>query len=148
MEEFNSRVYINYNVQMTEALTISRLALNIFLKKYLKKSRLPSIINSNTFNFIKFGYYGGMTEVYIPYGEDLKYVDVNSLYPHAALNPMPGIICEYLESFEEKGLNLDDKLFGFFYAEVNTINTNNYLGLLPFETKNGLIFPNGRFSGV
>src|SRR6202040_4019119 len=97
MIEFSRLVYIYFNVDITDALTITRLSLNIFKK----------------------GYYGGITEVYIPYGKDLLYIDINSLYPFAALNSMPGTECNYIESFEDNGLDLD-KLFGFFYAKVKT----------------------------
>ena len=78
---------------MTGGLTISRLALNKYLKHYLKDNKIPLINQSTLFNFIYQGYFGGCTEVYIPYGENLKYYDVNSLYPAVALNPMPGIEC-------------------------------------------------------
>jgi len=53
----------------------------------------------------------------------------------AALNPMPGTECIWLESYNDKGLNLD-QLFGFFYAEV--VTNNQYFGLLPLQTKEGL----------
>jgi hypothetical protein len=121
------------------------LALNIFLKNYIKDHQIPVISKYDIFNFIYFGYYGGMTEVYKPYGKDLIYIDVNSLYPHAALNPMPGKECNYLESLSDDGLDLEN-IFGFFYAKVKT--NNHYLGLLPRKTKEGLIFPNGEFEGV
>lgn len=52
---------------------------------------------------------------------------------------MPGTECKYIESFEDKGLDLD-KLFGFFYAKVKT--NDLYIGLLP----NSLVFYNTRFS--
>jgi len=35
--------------------------------------------------FIRRWYYGGHTDVYIPYGENLHYYDANSLYPFAML---------------------------------------------------------------
>jgi hypothetical protein len=40
MDEFNRYIFINYSVQMTESLTISRLALNIYFSKYLKDSKI------------------------------------------------------------------------------------------------------------
>ena len=40
---FNKYVFVNYGIQMTDSLTISRLALNIFLKKYLKDYKLPVV---------------------------------------------------------------------------------------------------------
>jgi hypothetical protein len=91
------------------------------------------------FSDIKQAYYGGVTEVYKPYGKNLYYYDVNSLYPFAALNPMPGIDCTYIENVGNN-ISLND-LFGFFYCDVET--DNNYLGLLPVHSKEGLIMPNG-----
>jgi hypothetical protein len=146
MIKFSRQLFIQYNTQLTEALTISRLSLNIFMKEYLRDSKLPVINKANIFNFIKLGYYGGQTEVYIPYGENLKYVDVNSLYPFAALKPMPGANCKYIESITEEGLDLDN-LFGFFYALVES-PADIYLGLLPIRNEKGLIFPRGKFKGI
>nr|QWO71376.1 DNA polymerase [Calocybe gangraenosa] len=145
MNEFSRLIFIYFNVQLTDALTITRLALNIFKSKFYKKQVIPSVNKIYLFNFIKEGYYGGITEVYRPYGKDLVYIDVNSLYPYVALNPLPGNDCYFMESFEEKGLDLD-KLFGFFYAKVKT--NNSYLGLLPVHLDNRLICPNGEFEGI
>ena len=145
MDEFSRLVYINFNEQITNALTITRLALNIFIKKYYKNKFIPSINKIYLFNFIKEAYFGGITDVYKPYGKDLCYIDVNSLYPYVALNPMPGTECEYIESFEDKGLDLEN-LFGFFYARVKT--NDLYIGLLPIHKDNRLILPNGEFYGI
>ena len=145
MNEFSRLIYIHFNVQLTEALTITRLALNIFKHNYYENKCIPSINKLYLFNFIKEGYFGGITEVYKPYGKNLIYLDVNSLYPYAALNPMPGTDCYFLESFEDKGLDLDN-LFGFFYARVKT--NNLYIGLLPVHKDNRLICPNGEFDGI
>ena len=159
INEFSKFVYINFNVQLTDALTITRLALNVFKKKYYKNKEIPSTIvmaivmvmiminKLFLFNFIKEGYYGGITEVYKPYGKDLLYLDINSLYHHSALNYLPGNICVYLENLSEDGVGLDlDSLFGFFYAKVKT--NNQYLGLLPLRIKDKLISPNGEFEGI
>jgi DNA polymerase type B, organellar and viral len=138
MHKFSEYINRKYYLQVTDCLTISRLALNIFFKDYLKGTKLP-IIGRNMFSDIKEAYYGGVTEVYRPYGRDLLYYDVNSLYPFAALNPMPGTDCTFIENVVN---NIDLKyLFGFFYCEVET--GDNYLGLLPVHTKEGLIMPNG-----
>jgi hypothetical protein len=131
---------------MTDCLTISRLALNLYLKSYLKGHDIPVINKLQHFNFINFGYYGGITEVYIPYGKNFKLYDVNSLYPYVALNPMHGVECNYIESLTDAGLELDN-LFGFFQAHVKT-NDNLYIGLLPIKTDKGLIFPTGEFEGI
>ena len=80
-------------------LTIASLAKLKFFKYYLKDSNIP-LINTNTnilpallpkyrrgfwgLNFLFSAYYGGITEVYIPYGQDLTFSDINLLYPAAA----------------------------------------------------------------
>jgi hypothetical protein len=140
MDTFNKYVYTNYGVQMTDALTISRLALNIFLHNFLKDFKIP-VISQNMYRDIKKAYYGGLTEVYKPHGQNLYYYDVNSLYPFVALNSMPGINCTYIESFNKDNLNLNE-LFGYFYCEIET--NDSYLGLLPIHDNFELIMPNGR----
>jgi hypothetical protein len=138
MNKFSEYINRKYYLQVTDSLTISRLALNIFLKDYLKDSKLP-IINKAMFHDIKQAYYGGVTEVYKPYGSNLYHYDVNSLYPFASLNPIPGLDCVYIENIGNSRC-LND-LFGYFYCEIKT--GNNYLGLLPVHHKKGMIMPNG-----
>lgn len=46
--------------QLMIDLTISRLALNIFLKHYIKESRIP-LIKGNIYDDLKKGYYGGVS---------------------------------------------------------------------------------------
>jgi hypothetical protein len=145
MDTYNKYIFIEHGVQVTESLTISRLALNIFLKKYLKATALPVINNKSVFNFIKAAYYGGIVEVYKPHGNNLYYYDVNSLYPFSAKNPMPGNKCEFIEWSKPIKLTPQSKLFGFFYCKIQT--TNDYLGLLPVHNK-GLIMPNGEWYGT
>lgn len=142
MNKFSEYINRKYHLQVTESLTISRLALNIFFKDYLKDSKLP-VITKNMFNDIKQAYYGGVTEVYKPYGTNLLHYDVNSLYPFAALNSMPGTNCTFIEN-SNGSVNLHD-LFGFFYCEIKT--SDNYLGLLPVHHKEGMIMPNGTWTG-
>ena len=44
------------------------------------------IPSSNQDAFIRRGYYGGHADTYKPYGDNLYYYDVNSLYPFAIEN--------------------------------------------------------------
>ena len=113
-----------------------------FILALILIQKIPSINQIYLFNFIKEAYFGGITEVYKPFGTNLVYIDNNSLYPVSSLNPMPGTNCFFVESFVESGLDLDN-LFGIFYAKVKT--NNLYLGLLPVRTNKGLIFPNVSF---
>jgi hypothetical protein len=148
IDKFNKYIFKTYDIQITKCLTISRLGLEILLKNYLPddgNSKLPLINKKDVFKFIKEGYYGGITEVYIPYGENLLYYDVNSEYPFCAKNPMPGNISTYIEDFTGKGLKLEE-LFGYFYCKVKT--KKGYLGLLPLHMNGSLILPNGEFYGT
>ena len=149
MDTFNKYIFRLYDIQMTDSLTISKLALNIFLKDYLKDSKIP-VIRSNMYKDIKQAYFGGITEVYKPYGKDLFYYDVNSLYPYSALNSIPGNKCTYTEDFGFNGVysfvntNLND-LFGFFYCDIET--DKSYIGLLPVRHLKGVVMPQGKWSG-
>lgn len=120
MYEFSHHIFDSHNIQVTECLTITSLAVKIFLTNHYgcaeKGNYLPLIKNRTIYEEIKQGYYGGLSEVYKGYGENLYYYDVNSLYPYAALNGMIGNLCTYIETHtEEESLDIQkDKLFGFF----------------------------------
>ena len=138
----NKAIYLLFDIQMTECLTISGIAMKIFINKYYnpKENAIPLITNKAIFDDIHNAYYGGRVEVYNPTINSISYYyDVNSLYPYASLNPMPGVNCVYIECVKHK-LELTN-LFGFFYCKIKT--PNNYLGLLPVRTKASLIFPIG-----
>nr|QWO71369.1 DNA polymerase [Termitomyces sp. T123] len=145
LEKFQEFLWLDHNIELTEGLTIASLAKTKFMRYYLKDSKIPLINSNNLFQFIYGSYYGGITEVYRPHGKNLTYTDINSLYPFAALNPMPGLNCKWLESYNSEGLELSN-LFGVFYAKV--VTNDQYLGLLPVRTKSGLIFPQGKFDGI
>lgn len=143
----NKAIHFLFDIQMTECLTISGISMKIFLTKYYdsKKKAIPLIINKAIFEDIHSAYYGGRVEVYNPIIDGIAYYyDINSLYPFASLNAVPGVDCAYVESINQK-IELAN-LFGFFYCKVKT--TQNYLGLLPVRTKTGgLIFPVGEWEG-
>lgn len=146
IEKFSKDVYINYKVHVVESLTISGLTMDVFLRNYYRKSdNIPLIKQKSIYNDIKKSYYGGITEVYKPYGKKLYLYDVNSLYPFAALNAMPGINCIYRDNINMNFSELKDNIFGFFHCKVNA--PKNYLGLLPYRTKTGLISPVGLYEG-
>ena len=143
ISKFSDYIYLNHTVQLTESVTISSLALKIYLTKFYSNN-IP-LINQNTiYKDIKESYFGGITEVYKPYGEDLYYYDVNSLYPYAALNPIPGSPCTF-ESNIDLPLEKVNNFFGFYYCKIKT--SDLYIGLLPYRNKSGVIKPNGEWEG-
>src|SRR6267378_427235 len=140
----NKSIHFLFNMQMTDSLTVSGLAMIIFLTKYYNPNdkAIPLITHKSIFDDIHKSYYGGRVEVYNPTNIDNKtlyYYDVNSLYPYASLNTMPGINCTYIECINHE-IDIKD-LFGFFYCKIKS--NSNYLGLLPVRTKTNLIFPKG-----
>lgn len=144
MDKFKKNIHRNFGVEVLNSPTISRLAYDIYMENYYKNN-IPLISKLDIWSFIKEAFFGGMSEVYKPYGNDLYYYDVNSLYPFAALNLMPGTPSEF-QDFLNKNPDLKT-LFGYYYAEVES--ENNYLGLLPWRSKSGaVILPNGKWTGI
>ena len=139
----SKQVFLDYGVDMRENLTISGLAIKIFLRNFYDNN-IPLISKSSMYRDIKEGYYGAITEVYKPYGQNLYYYDVNSLYPHVALQDLPGVDC-YKEHYIDMNISIKN-LFGFYYCEIET-NNNDYLGLLPVRDKYGLYYPLGKWAG-
>lgn len=139
----NKQVLFDYRAQITDHMTISGLAVKVFLSYYYKHN-IPNINKPAVYRDIKQAYYGGITEVYKPSGSNLFYYDVNSLYPHTALQDMPGLKCSRVFFYED---NQDiNNLFGFFYCSIDA-PLNAYLGILPLRTIKGLIFPLGKWEG-
>lgn len=89
LAKVNKQIFEDYNVNITDKITISGLAVDIFMKKYY--NNIPFITKKSMYKDIKDAYSGGITEVYKPYGENIYYYDVNSLYPYVALQGMPGL---------------------------------------------------------
>lgn len=118
--------------------------MDIFLRRFYDNN-IPLISKKSVYNDIKKSYFGGVTEVYRPHGKNLYYYDVNSLYPYAALNSMPGLNCYYIEDINLNINKYIDKMFGFYYCKI--IANSNYLGLLPIRDINGIIMPIGDFEG-
>ena len=149
MEKFSAYIYDKYGIQISDSLTISSIAMKLYLHRFYKKP-IPLITKPSVYSDIKQSYYGGITEVYKPTnmnGEPLYYYDVNSLYPWAALNDMPGQQC-ILESSINKRFTEDLDLFGFFYCNIRVSEeVGLYLGLLPVrdvpQSEGGISLPMG-----
>ena len=146
LKKVNRTLFLDFNIKMSNCLTVSKMSYVIFTKDYLSADKPIPLINKKAiYRDIKLGYYGGITEVYKPYGENLYYYDVNSLYPYVSLNDMVGLECHKQEYINKKA-NLNE-LFGFFYCDIEA-PLNKYLGILPVRTNAGIIFPVGRWSGM
>lgn len=115
--------------------------------KYYNDSIFPiHIPNQSEDQFIRKGYYGGHADAYTPFGENLFYYDVNSLYPFIMKEyEMPGGDPVWHGDLNNREL---DALCGFIMAYVTCPDTLDK-PFLPYRSKNEtLIFPTGKWIGV
>jgi hypothetical protein len=73
----------DFNIDITSIVSTSSLSFKIFRTKFLKVD-IP-ILKGSVDKFIRRGYFGGGTDYYKAYGENLHYYDVNSLYPYSSI---------------------------------------------------------------
>jgi DNA polymerase type B, organellar and viral len=114
MHKFNDTTFRDFKINISRIRTISGLAFLIFNSNYYKPKDKPIYFTKGKLEeFIRKGYYGGIVDILVHYTdyETYKY-DVNSHYPNAMLQPMPG---GKPRISTEKDL---DKIFGFVEAKV------------------------------
>lgn len=145
MRKFSLQIFVDYRCYLTKSLTISSLAMDIFLRRFYDNN-IPLIKQKSVYNDIKKSYYGGVTEVFKPYGENLYHYDVNSLYPFVALNDMPGLECTYTDNINKNIENMGDNMFGFYLCEIVTPD-DDYLGLIPTRYQDRLVLGLGNIKG-
>ena len=82
---FKKIVYDFWSINIEDCPTASSLSTAIYSKHYLESNTIP-ITNNKVYDFIKDSYTGGSTDMFIPYGKNIKCYDVNSLYPSVMRN--------------------------------------------------------------
>ena len=132
-----------FNIDLTSVLSTSSLSLKIFVSRFLN-CNIP-ILKGSVDKFVRKGYFGGGTDYYKAYGENLYYYDVNSLYPYAMCKPMPLEIIKH-HNYMNYMLREDSDLFGFFECEVKVPDTVR--PLIPYKYQGNTIYPLGTFTGV
>lgn len=133
----------DFNIDITSIVSTSSLSLKIFRTKFLKVD-IP-ILKGSIDNFIRKGYFGGHTDYYKGYGENIHYYDVNSLYPYSMMKPMPFKLIKHHKTLNID-LNINTNLFGFFEAECYIPNNNR--PMLPYKHEGKTIYPYGSWLGV
>jgi len=119
--------------------------MKIFRLRFLDNKTPIPILKGIEDSFIRKGYFGGATDFYKFYAQNIKYYDVNSLYPFAMLKPMPHKLVKFHKDLTNFKL---DNFFGFCLAEVNCPK-NMLRPILPYKSKdNKTIFPTGKWIGV
>ena len=139
-----TKIFNDFKLDITSKniVSTSSLAFNVLRSGFLKVE-IP-ILNNAQDMFVRKGYFGGATDYYKKYVANAKYYDVNSLYPFAMLNDMPGKVIRYHRNLS--GFKLS-KFFGYALAEVHIPKT--LVPLLPYKNHNGnTIFPTGKVIGV
>jgi hypothetical protein len=132
----------DFNVDFTTIFSSPTLSLKIFRSKFLTHP-IP-ILNKEVDEFVRYGYYGGGTDFYKAYETNLKYYDVNSLYPNAMKNPMPLKLIKFHKNMENINLN---EFFGYIEVEVTCPNTLTR-PVLPFKFEGKTIYPVGTWKAV
>jgi hypothetical protein len=148
-------------------ITAPSSAMKLYRRKYMGHGKTPAIVPQHRHfreciqsgrdcegclhSWIRRGYYGGRVEVYRPRGEGVSYYDINSSYPRAMLEDMPGgEMRQFGPKMGEREFRTFEKsAIGFVECEVDIPDTC-YLPPLPYrdEQSGKLLFPVGRFSGV
>ncbi|KAF6154153.1 hypothetical protein GIB67_016405 [Kingdonia uniflora] len=129
--------WTEYSIDITSCLTLSSLAMKIFRSRYYNDKEFPiHIPNRNEDEFFRSGYYGGHADMYKPYGKNLYYYDVNSLYPFVMKTyPMP---CGTpVWNGNMRGIDLSE-IFGFVQAYIITPKNIDKL-FLPIRDMNGYV---------
>lgn len=121
-------------------LTISALSYHIYKKNYMNTNKIYNNKNDNIFNTLQNSYKGGICELYIPYGENLFYYDVNSAYPNVmATQPMPTGEPEIINN-----ITLND-FFGFITVEIEIKEGIKY-PFIGFKKDKTILYPTGCFT--
>jgi len=129
-----------YKQDITQVHSTSSLSMKIFRKHFLGDKVIPILKHSED-KFIRKSYFGGATDYYKGYAENVYYYDVNSLYPYAMKKPMP----HELISIEDKPtLN---GFFGFLEVEVEC-NDNVTRPVLPVKFQDKTLYPYGKWIGT
>jgi len=114
--KFNSLIFGNFNKNIHSYPTLPSLAFAIFRSNFMSEENIPKL-TGNINNDIREGYTGGSTDMFIPYGKNIKCLDVNSLYPSIMIDKdMP---IGKIEKFKGNIFNLESNPFGFFKVKVN-----------------------------
>ncbi|MGC8621728.1 MAG: DNA polymerase [Caldisphaera sp.] len=122
-------------------LTIASNSISVFRDEYYGKK-----FSANEYRveeFFRKAYHGGRTEIFRLYGENLKYYDVNSLYPfvmHKYKYPIPE--ANNFKIIKEPSQEITNE--GLYFAKVSIDNL--LIPVLPVK-ESKLIFPIGTFTG-
>nr|YP_010561574.1 hypothetical protein OSR58_mgp16 [Ganoderma flexipes]UYX56945.1 hypothetical protein [Ganoderma flexipes] len=144
--KFRKLVYKNWELNIENYPTISSLSYAIFRKNYLIEDTIP-ITSGKVFTWLKDSYTGGSTDMYVPYGINIRVYDGNALYPsQMKMNKFP---CGPIYLFEGD-ITILDKESTYFIAD-STVKTKKDLKIPYLQIHHKIngslrtISPNGTF---
>lgn len=144
--KFNSLIFEKFSKNIHRYPTLPSLAFAIFRSSFMDEENIPKL-TGNIDKDIRSGYTGGSTDMFIPYGTNVKCYDINSLYPSVMINKdMP---IGKAEKFIGDISKFERNPFGFFYVKVNcSINIQHPILQIRYKTKGGVktISPVGTWS--
>ena len=133
-----------FSVDIVSVYSTATLSLKVYRTKF-QTEPIP-ILKYNTDSFIRNSYYGGGTDVYKAYGENIHHYDVNSLYPFAMLNPMPYSLLNDGKIIDLSNRSLET-FFGFAYCRI-FCPLDMLRPVLPFHSNGKTIYPVGTWQGT
>jgi len=138
LEKFEDYIIDKFTINLKDNITLAQLALRVYRTNYLK---YPIACYSAIEDDIRKSYFGGRTEIFKVYGEDLNYYDVTSLYPDV----MKKKYMPVGKPIKDANMSVSD--FGVLKVTVTAPKDLN-IPLLPVKSKTGkLIFPRGTWTG-
>ena len=136
----------NYNVDIVKVVSTPSLSLLIYRHKF-QQVEIP-ILNRKLDSKIRDSYFGGSSDYFKLYGENLYYYDINSLYPYAMLNDMPlNFLGEHIVNNSNREQFKLENIFGFIECDVEC-PTNIKYPLLIHNVNGKIVHPTGRWSGT
>lgn len=139
--------YINYNINFLKLYSASNMAMVIFRTNFYNEKLNPiPIINLHLYKLIKSSYYGGNIILNKNYGTNLYYYDINSLYPYAMLNKMPGKYIKYLKNLTTD-IFLNKDLFGFYYCTILIPKYKDNI-IISRDINNNIYYPKDKVNGL
>lgn len=138
MRKFEDFLITTFNVNLKNNITLAQISMDLFRKSHLKES-IPNYISQE--EDIRKSYYGGRTEIFKTYGEDLNYYDINSLYPY--------VMHKFESPVGTPNLSYDVSINDFAIIEcIVECPKDLDIPVLPYRLDSGkLIFPRGKFKG-
>jgi len=137
LDNYETMLMKKYSISLRNILTIAQLSMQVFRKNFLKVP-IPNYLSRE--ELVRQAYYGGRNEIFTMYGENLKYYDVNSLYPyvmHKYSMPVGQPVKSYTMTVED---------FGIAYCEITTPKDID-IPLLPKRHSKKLKFLKGHWFG-